>query len=104
MSLQPQFQSFFEQEVAVVQLAQVPANNPDSNQKTGLEGLLWGSLPIALSIFGLIVFVWFIKSFLCICKPNEVLILSGRKRRTKDGQEIGYRVLTGGRAIRIPIV
>jgi flotillin len=48
--------------------------------------------------------VWFIKSFLCICKPNEILILSGRKRRTKDGQEIGYRVLTGGRAIRIPIV
>ena len=66
--------------------------------------LLWGSLPIALSIFGFIVLVWFLKSFLCICKPNEVLILSGRKRRTKDGQEVGYRVLTGGRAIRIPIV
>ncbi|HEY9609555.1 flotillin family protein [Allocoleopsis sp.] len=104
MSIQPPFKSFFEQDVAVVKVAQVPVNNPDSNQRTGLEGLLWGSLPIALSIFGLIVFVWFLKSFLCICKPNEVLILSGRKRRTKDGQEIGYRVLTGGRAIRIPIV
>lgn len=104
MNAQPKFSSFFEQDVAVVQLAQVPSNSPASNQRNGFEGLLWGSLPIALSIFGVIVFVWFIKSFLCICKPNEVLILSGRKRRTKDGQEVGYRVLTGGRAIRIPIV
>ena len=104
MNVQPQFKSFFEHDVAVVQLAQVEPNRPASNEKNGIEGLLYTSIPIALSIFGLIVFVWFIKSFLCICKPNEVLILSGRKRRTKDGQNVGYRVLTGGRAIRIPIV
>jgi flotillin len=104
MNVQPQFKSFFEHDVAVVQLAQVEPNRPASNEKNGIEGLLYTSIPIALSIFGLIVFVWFLKSFLCICKPNEVLILSGRKRRTKDGQEVGYRVLTGGRAIRIPIV
>ena len=41
---------------------------------------------------------------MCICKPNEVLVISGRKRKTKDGNEVGYRVLSGGRAIRIPIV
>jgi flotillin len=104
MNVQPQFQSFFEQDVAVVQVAQVEPNRPASNEKNGIEGLIYTSIPIALSIFGLIVFVWFLKSFLCICKPNEVLILSGRKRRTKDGQNVGYRVLTGGRAIRIPIV
>jgi len=104
MNVKPQFQSFFEQDVAVVQVAQVEPNRPASTEKNGIEGLIYTSIPIALSIFGLIVFVWFIKSFLCICKPNEVLILSGRKRRTKDGQNVGYRVLTGGRAIRIPIV
>jgi flotillin len=104
MNVQPKFNSFFEQDVAVVQLAQVTPNLPNSNPKNGFEGLLWSSLPIALSLFGIIVLIWFLKSFLCICKPNEVLILSGRKRRTKDGQEIGYRVLTGGRAIRIPII
>jgi flotillin len=104
MNVQPQFKSFFEHDVAVVQLAQVEPNRPASTEKNGIEGLIYTSIPIALSIFGLIVFVWFLKSFLCICKPNEVLILSGRKRRTKDGQNVGYRVLTGGRAIRIPIV
>jgi flotillin len=104
MNIQPQFQSFFEQDVAVVQLAQVNANPPVNNQKNNLQGLLSTSVPIALSIFGIIALVWFLKSFLCICKPNEVVILSGRKRRTKDGQEVGYRVLSGGRAIRIPVV
>ncbi|MEJ1936208.1 flotillin family protein, partial [Nostoc sp. NIES-2111] len=80
-------------------------NTFDTNKEdNGFEGLLYSSIPVALSIFSAVVLVWFIKSFLCICKPNEVLILSGRKWRTKDGQEMGYRVLLGGRAIRIPIV
>jgi flotillin len=104
MNVQPQFESFFEQDVAVVQVAQVNVNPPLRNEKNNIDGLISTSLPIALGIFGLIVLVWFLKSFLCICKPNEVVILSGRKHRIKDGQDVGYRVLTGGRAIRIPIV
>ncbi|MBD2250120.1 flotillin family protein [Nostoc parmelioides] len=97
--------SLIKQELATVTVAQVDANTPDtSKENNGIESLLYGGLPIALSIFGAVVLVWFIKSFLCICKPNEILILSGRKWRTKDGQEMGYRVLLGGRAIRIPIV
>jgi flotillin len=104
MNVQPQFESFFEQDVAVVQVAQVNANPPLRNERNNIDGLISTSLPIALGIFGLIVLVWFLKSFLCICKPNEVVILSGRKHRIKDGQDVGYRVLTGGRAIRIPIV
>ena len=104
MKVQPKFESFFEQDVAVAQLAQVDVNLPVNNQKTNIQGLLTTSMPIALGIFGVILTVWFLKSFLCICKPNEVVILSGRKRRSSDGQEVGYRVLAGGRAIRIPIV
>jgi flotillin len=104
MKVHPQFKSFFEQDVAVVKLAQVDANNSFRDERDSIDGLISTTLPIALSIFGIIVLVWFLKSFLCICKPNEVVILSGRKRRTKDGQEVGYRVLSGGRAIRIPIV
>lgn len=62
------------------------------------------SFTLALMIFFGILAAWFVKSFLCICKPNEVVILSGRKHKTKKGQEVGYRVITGGRAIRIPIL
>ncbi|ACK66916.1 band 7 protein [Rippkaea orientalis PCC 8801] len=88
-------------------IAQIPANNTypsvDTNKSTESPlGVI--ALPLSLLIFGSILSVWFIKSFLCICKPNEVVILCGRKRKTKSGQEIGYRVLTGGRAIRIPII
>lgn len=104
MNLQPEFESFFEQDVAVVKLAQVAPNPSLRNERNNIDGLISTSLPISLGIFGIILTVWFLNSFLCICKPNEVVILSGRKRRTKDGQEVGYRVLSGGRAIRIPIV
>ncbi|WP_414755073.1 flotillin family protein [Anabaena sp. CCY 9910] len=97
--------NLIKQELATVTVAQVDPNTPATNKENnGIESLLYSGLPIALSIFGAFLLVWFIKSFLCICKPNEILILSGRKWRTKDGQEMGYRVLLGGRAIRIPIV
>ena len=46
----------------------------------------------------------FIKSFLKICNPNEILIISGRKHRTKSGKEVGYEVKFGGRAIVIPVI
>ena len=45
-----------------------------------------------------------IRSALCICKPNEVLILAGRQWKRKDGRQQGYRVIHGGRALRVPVV
>ena len=48
--------------------------------------------------------VTFISRFLLICQPNEVIVLSGRRRRMADGSEVGYRVIRGGRALRIPIM
>jgi flotillin len=63
-----------------------------------------GGTGIAILIFLGILGIWFLNSFMCICKPNEVLILSGRKHKTKTGRELGYRVILGGRAIRVPIL
>jgi flotillin len=99
-----QFKSFFEEKTFTSQLAQVEPNPSINQPKNSFDGLLVTSIPIALSIFGAIGTVWFLNSFLCICKPNEVVIICGRKRRAKDGQEVGYRVLSGGRSIRIPII
>ncbi|PZD73748.1 hypothetical protein C1752_01835 [Acaryochloris thomasi RCC1774] len=62
------------------------------------------AVPIALTIFAVIVIIWFLKSFLRICNPNEILILSGRKHRNQEGQSLGYRVIFGGRVIAIPII
>ena len=98
------FKSVLKQDVKSLQIAQVEANRPIEVQQNNLGGLFGSSLLIATGIFSTVLAAWFLQSCLCICKPNEVLVISGRKRKTKDGQEIGYRVLSGGRAIRIPIV
>jgi flotillin len=45
-----------------------------------------------------------VSRFLLICQPNEVIVLSGRRRRLADGSELGYRVIRGGRAFRIPVL
>ncbi|MGL5132204.1 MAG: flotillin family protein [Planktothrix sp.] len=85
----------------ITEVAQVPtADNPPDNSSNSIGA----ALPVALSIFGVIVFLWFMNTFLQICKPNEILILSGRKRRNKEGQELGYRVIFGGRTMCIPIL
>ena len=43
-----------------------------------------------------------------ICPPNAVLIFSGGHRRLVDAsgeaRQIGYRVVQGGRGIRIPLI
>ncbi|MBA3462191.1 MAG: flotillin family protein [Deltaproteobacteria bacterium] len=39
-----------------------------------------------------------------ICRPNEILIFSGRKHKTPDGKTVGYRVVFGGRGMRVPVV
>ena len=44
------------------------------------------------------------RSILVICPPNQVVIFSGRKRRLADGSQVGYRVVLGGRSVRIPIL
>jgi len=44
------------------------------------------------------------KSILVICPPNQVVIFSGRKRKLADGSQVGYRVVLGGRSVRIPIL
>ena len=112
MKIQNNFPTLNMQETVVAQTTQsvemdssgVLSQVPQVRQQDSNNSLLYTSLPIALGIFGTILLIWFLNSFLCVCKPNEVVILSGRKRKTKSGEELGYRVLSGGRGIRIPIL
>jgi flotillin len=41
--------------------------------------------------------------FLYICQPNEVLVFSGGQRASA-GRKVGYRIIKGGRALRIPLL
>ena len=52
----------------------------------------------------LMVLMVFYRYLLRICRPNEILIFSGRKHKTSDGRMVGYRVVFGGRGMRVPVV
>ncbi len=41
---------------------------------------------------------------LYVCSPSEVLIFSGRRWKSPDGRELGFRVVRGGRGMRLPLV
>jgi flotillin len=59
-----------------------------------------GILVAALVVMALVIFI---NSNLKICEPNEVMIFSGRRYKDKDKVR-GYRVIKGGRALKIPFV
>ncbi len=62
-------------------------------------------LTIGGVVFGAFVgMLIFLKSFLYICKPNEVVVFEGRKRKLADGRQLEYTVLQKGRGVRIPII
>ncbi len=67
---------------------------------------LGGSM-LALSILGIVFLVSLavvISKVLYVCQPNEVLIFSGMSHRSPTGRRRGYRILRGGRAIRVPLL
>ncbi|MFN7147783.1 MAG: flotillin family protein, partial [Myxococcota bacterium] len=64
----------------------------------------------AIPLVVLFVFVFFafcavvvLRNLLYICGPNEVLIFSGTTREL-EGRHIGYRIVKGGRSVRIPLM
>jgi flotillin len=63
--------------------------------------ILSGVVGVVL-LLALIVFVTL--RFLRVCRPNEVLVISGRSQATPGGSTAGYKVLQGGRGFRIPLL
>lgn len=56
-----------------------------------------------VGLVAILLLVAFVKAFLIICPPNEVLIISGKKGvKTPDGRSRGFATVTGGLAFRIP--
>src|SRR4051812_29853600 len=59
---------------------------------------------VVAGVVVLLVLMVIYRYLLRICRPNEILIFSGRKHTTGDGRSVGYRVVFGGRGVRIPVV
>jgi flotillin len=62
------------------------------------------AIVVGLAVLGVVLLYLFFTHNTVICEPNEVVILSGRRRTAKDGTTTGYRVIRGGRGFRWPIV
>ena len=56
------------------------------------------------AVVAFLVIAMVIARIIYICPPNAVLIFSGGHRKLGDGRTIGYRVVQGGRGLRIPLV
>lgn len=66
---------------------------------------LGSALAISVPLLvGFLCFLWILKSWLIICDPGELVIISGRRHKTSEGLQLGFRVLTHGRTIKIPVV
>ncbi|MEL6161745.1 MAG: SPFH domain-containing protein [Cyanobacteria bacterium J06627_32] len=83
-------------------VGQLTLNTPESQTLNTNSAALGGT--IGLTLIVLIAVITFLKTCLRICKPNEILIISGRKYKQANGKEVGYRVIFGGRAVVIPII
>ncbi len=58
----------------------------------------------AIVVAAIIVVGLAIKSFIVICPPNQVAVITGRDRELSSGRTVGYRVLRGGRTFRVPLL
>lgn len=81
----------------LAQVNSTPTTQPQAQEGSPITALTF-------TILGVVLVVWFVKSFMQICNPNEILVLSGRKHKTQEGDEVGYRVIFGGRTLVIPIL
>src|SRR5688572_9424136 len=63
--------------------------------------LLAGAVGVVVAMT---IFLAVIKSFLYICRPNEILIFAGRRHTLSDGSSVGYKVVRHGWAVRTPLL
>ncbi len=66
-----------------------------------MSSAIVAGIALALAVFFVILIV---RSLIVICPPNRVAVISGRKRALSDGRTVGYRILKGGRTLRIPLI
>lgn len=58
---------------------------------------------VIIALLGIGAFVFTVKNLIYICGPDEVLIFSGSRRKYMD-RVLGYRIIKGGRGVRIPLL
>ncbi|WP_121969877.1 SPFH domain-containing protein [Leptolyngbya sp. BC1307] len=96
-------ESTFSEAEQPVLLAQVSQPGQLAAQPLNTSGIL-GAGAVTIGLVGIVAAIALLKASLKICKPNEILIISGRKYKQAGSKAVGYRVIFGGRAFVLPII
>src|SRR5512133_4141213 len=59
---------------------------------------------ILVAVLSLFIAGWLFSRNYIKVSPNAVAVFSGRKRKLPDGRVVGYRMIKGGAALRIPLL
>lgn len=70
----------------------------------GLETLIGVGVVAGVILVAAVVAVATVKALIVIVPPNRAAVITGRERVAEDGQTVGYRSVSGGRTLRIPII
>ncbi|MEI8259486.1 MAG: SPFH domain-containing protein, partial [Deltaproteobacteria bacterium] len=71
-----------------------------ADETNGLVIVAGSAVAIALII---LVFIALLRSFLYICRPNELLVVSGKRHKLPTGEQSNYTVIQAGSHWRIPV-
>ena len=68
-----------------------------------MEGLVILMAAVGVVVFFVVLGILVLRNLLYICGPTEVLVFSGAPREV-EGRGVGYRIVKGGRSIRVPLL
>src|SRR5579863_7339595 len=54
-------------------------------------------------VVGMLIFIQLLRGFLYICRPNEVLVVSGKRTNLASGERLNFAVVQSGRHWRVPM-
>jgi flotillin len=61
-------------------------------------------IALGVGVAAVLLLIIFFKANIVLCQPNELVVISGRRRKSEDGSTIGYRTIRGGRGFKWPMV
>jgi flotillin len=76
----------------------VPVEAPEMQQLVVVIGV---ALAVAV---GLLVFLALLRRFLFVCRPNELLVIAGKKHALPSGEAANYTVIQSGSHWRVPFL
>ena len=65
--------------------------------------LLLPLIGVGAVVIAFLIAMWLISANYIKVSPNTAAVFTGRKRKLPDGRVVGYRLVKGGAALRIPL-